>query len=315
MRGSVRKRPDATRSVVKPGAAMLVMAALVACSKAEKTPSQVVASAGGTEITLSMLQTELNGLPEGVDRRDPAVQRDVLNRMVTEALFAKAAEDNKLDRKPGVDQDIAKARRAVLANAYVASLSPGRRPGNAEVEGYFAEHPELFAERRRYKLTLLPVTAAQQDVARYVSVFRDNDQRGELLSAMQGNGIPAALTVSTGAADQMPTALAKKLLTMKQGDRFTYREGPTQVFVWIDEVTAAPVPMAVARDSIAAYLARRARNTSAQAEAASLRSGDAVQYGDVGKRILAGTSPASTDTGKAAPASNNDQVKRGLIGL
>ena len=60
--------------------------------------TQVVASVGGREITLSELRIEMNRI--GASLNDPNGERIALQSLINRTVLAKAARDSNLHRKP-----------------------------------------------------------------------------------------------------------------------------------------------------------------------------------------------------------------------
>ncbi|WP_165799580.1 EpsD family peptidyl-prolyl cis-trans isomerase [Sphingomonas oleivorans] len=301
---------------------MLAMAAfllLPACSgESHQSTSQVVAIVSGEELTAPMLETELTRLPEGADRRDPGVQRATVDRMITQTLFAKRAEELGLAQTPAVAREIESARKTILAGAYLKSIAGERKPSDAEISAFFEAHPELFAQRRQYVLTDVPLRSTAAEIGKYVAAFKQGQQdRESFLALLRKDGVSATAGMMTVSADQVPETLARRLASMTAGDRITYRMGDVQHFAWIEEIRPSPVPLALARSSIASFLSQKRMAEIAESNGKTMRAKAKVEYGDVGKMILAKAMPAATPPVRPGAAMENrkDQIMRGAAGL
>lgn len=133
--------------------ALVAFAVLVSCSDGatNDTVGQVAARVNGKEVTLLQVSNALEKDPviesESVDDRTWRVAQEVVQR----ELLVQQAEKNQIHRRPEVMQAIEAAREGILARSYLEHLFAGVAPaGLEEVKRYYAEHPELFAQRRIY---------------------------------------------------------------------------------------------------------------------------------------------------------------------
>jgi EpsD family peptidyl-prolyl cis-trans isomerase len=301
---------------------MHVMAAfllLAGCSgEKERNASQVVAVVGDEEITAPMLESELARLQDPASRRNPLVQKTVTERLISQTLFAQRAQALDLDQTPAVAREVESARRAVLAKAYLDSIKTGGPPAETEIAAFYRANPTLFADRRDYVLTEVAVRSDPADIQPFVEMFKSgNGDAGSLATRLQADGVAAAPTTLTIPSDRLPEPLARRLASMKAGDRITYRTGDVQHFLWVAASRPSPVPLALAHDTISGFLADKHVAAVADRAAKTMRAETQVEYGDVGKTILAGATKSGA--AEAAPAPSRkiaaDTVQRGAAGL
>ena len=154
---------------------------LAGCSVSEGgTPPSAAARVNAEVISVQELEAARKG------------SGDTLERLIDQRLARQHALEQGLERSPQIAQALESARTEILARAYrqlVAEAQP--RPTPAEIRGYYAEHPELFAERRIYSL--------------------------ESLDARFG------INRSTLAAEQLPLELVARLRAMKEGEVLDHR--------------------------------------------------------------------------------------------
>ena len=158
------------RSSSRTCAVTLILTAVVSlgCGKKddEKKPAtQVAAKVDAEEITLHQVNSVLartpNLAPEVADRD----KREVLDRLIDQQLAKQQAIAKKLDRTPAVQQALEAAKTEILARAYLEQVSAAQpAPSGDEVRKYYAEHPELFAQRRIFNLEEISIPA-KDDVA------------------------------------------------------------------------------------------------------------------------------------------------------
>jgi len=135
------------------GFALIAVALLSSCSDGavNETAGQVAARVNGKEVTLLQVNNALASEQviesESVDARTWRVAQDVVQRQ----LLVQQAIENQMHRRPEIMQAIEAAREGILARSYLEQLFASvRPPSDEQVKRYYAEHPELFAQRRIY---------------------------------------------------------------------------------------------------------------------------------------------------------------------
>jgi EpsD family peptidyl-prolyl cis-trans isomerase len=165
-------------------------------------------------------------------------------------LAARALEQ-RLDRAPAVVQALESARSEILARAYLQQLAQAQpRPNADEVHKYYAEHPELFAQRRVFSLEQIEV-ARKDDLA---AALRDNAAQGASTEAitewLRARDVQHAVTRGVRAAEQIPLELLPRLHAMKEGEVQLIDAGGDALFVVrlvgarlapLEEAAAAPL--------------------------------------------------------------------------
>src|SRR3989442_6526853 len=127
-----------------------------------KTATQVVAKVNAEEITVHQINQVLAASHNVTLETAERARREILDRLIEQALAKQQAIKKKLDRSPGVMQAIEAARSEVLARAYLEQVAAAQpRPTAEEVKRYYTGHPELFAQRRIYTLEDLVVLASE----------------------------------------------------------------------------------------------------------------------------------------------------------
>ncbi len=267
---------------------LAVLLLLSSCSNAPDTEeSQIFAVVDGVEITAPMLDTALSRLPADVDRKDARIQKAALDQLVSETLLAEQARDAKLDRNPAVRRQIEAASRAVLAQSYLERSLSKVAPTDTDVVAFFSDHPYLFADRQRYDLQVIQVRGTPTSVRRYIDAF---GAPGMTVAAigdrMSRDGVAVVIDRDRSTGDQLPDPVARKLAASQPGTTFTYRIGDVQRFVQLVSSEPSPVPLALARPTIAMFLQEQRRQKQIAANLKRLRDGSKVDYRGVGKTIM-----------------------------
>jgi EpsD family peptidyl-prolyl cis-trans isomerase len=274
---------------------MTALLTLTSCGQeAKKSGSQVVATVAGEELTAPMLEAALHALPVGADTRDVQIQHKISQRLIDQMIFAREARRLELDKSPVVVRRLEAAERAILASAYVERLGVGTQPTEVQITMFFEEHPHLFAARRRYTLTDLPVRGPAAQIAHHVQAFtRDDMSIEQLIVVLKESGTSVVSNSINVTGDALPDAVARRLGQMTPGMQFTYNVDGVQHFLRLEAATDSPVSLALARDAIRDHLARQDLRARAQAELKQLRREAKIQYGDFGRSIIKASSAKS----------------------
>jgi peptidyl-prolyl cis-trans isomerase C len=129
---------------------MLLAAALLSlATAATAAAAEVLARVDGTEITRADLDERLRVLAAA---RRPAAPDRALSDLVDEALLAAEARRRGLQSDPALVEDLAREKRRLVVDAYLASAAESSRPTEAQLrEMYHASGDQL-------RLTLVKVT-------------------------------------------------------------------------------------------------------------------------------------------------------------
>jgi hypothetical protein len=203
-------------------------------------------SEGGTPPSAA---ARVNAEVISVQELDAARKRgDTLERLIDQRLARQHALEQRLERSPQIAHALEAAKTDILARAYrqlVAEAQP--RPTAAEMRSYYAEHPELFAERRIYSLESLD---ARFGVNRW-----------------------------TLAAEQLPLELVARLRTMNEGDVLSIDDGAKGVVaVRIASARLAPLDEASATPLIESFLRAQRSSEALDAEMKRLRASARIEY-------------------------------------
>ena len=157
---------------------------LTACEQPQQSAGSVVAARVGdaviSEAELELALSRLTALDKGTASQ---MRGQVLDALIDQHLVSEAARRASLDKDPQVAMALAHAQRQVLSEAYMAQKLKGSvKPTEAEVSDYYQKHPELFSNRRIYRLqeidlklpaARLPEVEAQLGKSQNLSEFSD----------------------------------------------------------------------------------------------------------------------------------------------
>lgn len=234
-------------------ALLLAVAPIIGCGKKEeaKVATQVVARVNSEEITVHQVNNVLARTQNITPEITYQTKREILDRLIDQQLARQKAIENELDRSPRVMQAIEAAKSEILARAYLEQVAAAiPKTATWEVQKYYREHPELFAQRRLFNLEELAF-AAKGDVVRGVREHLSQARSmQEIVDWLQSQGVKFAVNRGVRAAEQIPLEILPKLQAMKEGQNQLFEAGSDRFQVIrlvaykaepIDEASATPL--------------------------------------------------------------------------
>jgi EpsD family peptidyl-prolyl cis-trans isomerase len=203
-----------------------------------------------------------------------------IDRLIDQRLARQRAIERGLERSPQILQAMEAARSEILARAYrqlVAEAQP--RPTPQEIGKYYAEHPELFAQRRIYSLEELAV-ARRGEIA---AALHDRAAKGESLESIARwlEALEVRFTINRGtrAAEQIPLAVLPRLQAMKEGEVHVVDDGADGlVLLRLTAARLAPLDEAAAAPLIEQFLLGRRSSEALAGEMKRLRQEARIEY-------------------------------------
>ena len=222
-------------ALVRSLAAVAAIAASLSASSAsdDKKPvasgkTQVVAKAGGRELTLSELRLEMARL--GLSPTDPNAERVALESLTARTLLAKAAREQNLHKKPDAIARMYAAQDQALADLYLAIASQPPEPTRAEIEAFIRANPTLFAERKAYDFTILTLESKNFNEATLTPLFDEEPDFSRLAGLLDKAGARFALSTMTQSGAAFPAPIRLQLAKYGPKDNIVLRgEGETQI--------------------------------------------------------------------------------------
>lgn len=217
----------------------------------------------------------------------------VLEALVDQYLVSHAARNAKLDKAPEVALAMQQAQRQVLVEAYMEHLFKNLpRPADAEIRDYYARHPELFAQRKLYRVQELELQMAPARVAEVEAQLKRSRGLAEFADWLGTQGIDSKGGVTVRPAERIPAAILAQLVGMKDGQAVIVPTGDDRVSVLqLQGSQLQPVTLEQAREAIERIVLSEKRKTLLEAEVMKLRSSGRVEY-------ASGLAPAAS-SGKA----------------
>jgi EpsD family peptidyl-prolyl cis-trans isomerase len=298
--------------------ALIVVALLAgACSKSEKTATQVAARVNDGEISVHQINFVLqrsNVKPE----QAKAAGEQILTRLVDQELAVQKATDRKLDRNPEVVQQLEAAKREILQRAYLESVaSAAVKPTDKEIADYYVAHPELFSARRVYTYRVLGIQAPADKVAVIQEMHARNRPLEEIAQWAKTENLRMVADGGTKPAEQMPMQSLPRLAQMKDG-QIAIAAGPGGAeLVHLVQGRSEPINAEQAKPFIERFLTSTRRNELVQKEMKLLREAAKIEFkGDfTGMAEKLKSAPAIAPDAASAPAAASDaaaDIAKGL---
>lgn len=305
----------------------LLALGLAACGnkEAEKPASQIAAKVNSGEISVHQINYVLTRTGAGAKTPEmvPKVRREILDKLVDQELAVEQAIEKKLDRSPDVLMAIENARREILARAYIEQITAAMaKPTVDEAKKYYAEHPQLFAERRIYNIheIVLPAAAGVADELR--EMLEAGKSMEDIASWLKGKDIKFSGGSATRPAEQIPLELLPKIHPLKVGQGLLMESPQSITLMRLAAAQSVPVSEAVALPRIQQFLGNQRASEAAKQEFKALKANAKITYmgefADTGSNATsqAASPPAANVTETAASKSAAEiAVEKGVAGL
>jgi EpsD family peptidyl-prolyl cis-trans isomerase len=284
-------------------AAVLMLAAalaLSACGDKAKKTGQALASVNGEEITVLQLNEEMQRAGVQAAQQDTA-RKQLLEGLIDRQLLQNEAAKDKLERDPQVMQAIERAKAMIVAQAYMQKrIGSQARPAKGEVEQYYQQHPEFFANRKQFDMRQLVL--ATKDVSEQLKSQLDSVKSLEDAAAwLDGHQIKYVRAGLTRTSTDLPPELGARLAAMPKGQLFIIREGERSMLIQITDVKDSPLSLDAATAQIEQFLFNKKNKEAAEAEIKRLRSTAKIEY--FNKADTTAAAPAAAPAAAAAAAS------------
>lgn len=316
-------------------ALLITLLALSGCShKKEEGGSQVAAKVNGKEVSVHQINFAMSRIGTPVKGKEQQAQKEVLKSLVDQEILVQQATDKKLDRNPNVVQAIEAAKRQILSQAALEGLVQNLpKPSATEIHDYFTKNPNLFENRKLYKLGEIAVqtdgdTAKQENVK---SILGSTKNLQEFTDKLKEQNILFKASSTAKSAEELPAELLNKLASMSNGQVIIVPAGGNLGILQLQESQPQPMTEDQSKAAIDRFLTNQKRKEAVTAELTRLRSTAKIEYlgafaGDSAPSSTpaiistpdtssATATPAPVDTPKPADSKKDDAIAKGLSGL
>lgn len=313
----------------------LVSVMLAGCgdqSADKEKGTQVAAKVNGDEITVHQINQLLSRAQNLKPEQVKEASADVLRGLVDQQLLIEQAKKNKLDRNPQVVAAFESSHRQILSQAYLdQELSKLPQPTDQEIQEYYAQHPELFANRRLYHFHELLIDGGSERVQEIRQKIESSKQLDTFVEWLEAEKIPFRGNNAVKKAEELPLNMLPRLSKMQDGQAVVSVNGPNVLVMQLTASREQPVTMETAKPAIAAYLTNTKRREASTALLKKLRDSAQIEYigafADAGKKDTDKPAPAPALAPQAGPADGvekapsetpaaaSDAMEKGLRGL
>ena len=299
-----------TRSIVLPIATIAALA-LTACGGGgeAKKHTQVAAKVNKDEITVHQVNAALPRLNNPTEAQAKAAGKQVLERLVDQQLFIQKAAEAKLDRDPQIMTAIENAKREILARAYLERVMSSAAKANPDaIKDFYGKHPELFSERRVYRLAELAVQVQGDAATKLRDSLKDMKSLNDVINYAKANNLQYKANNSVRAAEQLPMEFVTRIAKLKDGEIVAIPGAGGMAIVQIAASQSQPLDQKQATPFIEQFLQNKIRMELAQSELKALRTAAKIEYmGDFVK------SAAEAAAAAAAPGAPADAAAPGAV--
>ena len=278
-----------------------VVMVLCSCGKPDirKTSSRIAAPVNGEEISMrridSILARNNNMTPEQAGRAGAPAREPITDQ---ELLAQKALQD-KLDRDAQVAQAIERARRQILAQAYIERVViSASRASPEEISNFYEENPALFEQRRIYRFLELVVVVPPEQFGALQDAVTGANNLAEVVRWLDSRKLPFESATSGRAAEQIPMNILSRLFEMRDGQIAVFPTPHGASVIRLEQSAEASLSEKQARPAIARYLLNRKRLELTQAEVTKLRERAKLDFDGI-ETVRAAT--AAQTAGQAQP--------------
>lgn len=294
--------------------ALLAALGLAACGGDRKSATQVAAKVNKGEVSVHQINFVLQRTPGIRQEQVPQARKAILERLIEQELLVQAADAKGLDREPEVLQALETARREVLSRAYLARVAAGvPKPDAREVGEFFRQQPQLFANRKVYKLNEIVLQDRPPNWPEIEKALLPAGSIREVAAVLSGRGMDAPIATNiTRATEQLPLPVVAQFEKLGEGEVAIYQQPPNIVIAEIVSARPAPVDETRAGPLIEQFLLNKRRAEAVQAEMKRLRETAKVSYlGEFGT----GAAPTPAAPAPAPAPAAETGIDKGLKGL
>lgn len=275
--------------------------------KAEEGAVESAATVNGAAISVALLDHEVKKLGDMSPEQRQKAASQVLRNLVDQDLLMQKAVTDKLDQEEDVKLALETARRQILSQAYVERLTAGvAQPTEQEVTDYFNKHPELFSERRIYRLQELSIPVTPDNEESIKGQLAGAHSLDDFVQWLRDQKIQVRLSQTTKAAEQLPSELLPRLAQMKDGQAMTVKAPNALNILVVAGSQSQPVTQEQAKASIERFVTNSKKREAATTALKDMRAQAKIEYlgayADLGKEASPPAEAKPEGTPAGAPA-------------
>ncbi len=263
-------------------AALGVSILLSACEQpATNARDAVAAKAGGESISEFELGRAVARLGPMNAEESAQARGRVLEALIDQHLVGEAARNAKLDKVPEVALAMQQAQRQVLVEAYMERLFKDlpQKPSGMAIQDYYRRHPELFAQRKIYRVHELELQLAPDRIAQVTAQLKQSRNLPDFTDWLDAQGIAVKSGEAVRPAEKIPPTMLSQLVNLKDGQVAVVPIDKNRISVLqLLDSQAQPVSLEQAQDAISQLIMGEKRKTLLEAEIHKLRASGKLEY-------------------------------------
>jgi EpsD family peptidyl-prolyl cis-trans isomerase len=250
---------------------------LVACGE-KKDAGHAAMKINGETITVTEMERQMEESGHSADS-GPGITGKMMKSMIDKELMRQAAIKEKLDTDENVRASLAAANRMILATAYMQKqMAAIGKPTEAEVSGYFNQHPEFFGERKLYDLQEVVIKNPGANLAEIKAKVAGGINLKDFLHWLDGKKIPNSSQQFSASSDQMRDEVAKKFKEAHVGQAIILDDSNKTSALFVNSVQPQPVALAQASPIIMKRLFNTRMSDSIEGKIKQLHEQAKIEY-------------------------------------
>jgi EpsD family peptidyl-prolyl cis-trans isomerase len=279
---------------------------LISCGNKDdkKVATQVAAKVGSEEISVHQINQVLSraNTAGASPQAAQAMSREVLEKLIDQQLAVEQSTEEKLHRSPEVVAQIEAARRDILARAYMQKIAGTvPKPTAVEVKKYYAEHPQLFSERRIFNVQEIVVAVAPGLAEQMRSFAAAGKPIVDVANWLKAKNIKFDGGSATRAAEQIPLERLAQIHALKDGQSLVLESPQTITLLRVASSQSSPVAEAAALPRIEQFLTNQRASEAVATKIKELRAASKITYMGEFAKSGVGASPAPAPAPALAP--------------
>ncbi len=291
--------------------ALAMAVSMYGCEKKAGESGEAAAKVNGDTISTAMVSLEAKKLGPMPQEQLQQASRKILQNLVDQDLLMQKAVADKLDQNEEVKLALESARRQVLSQAYIEKITADIPPATEqEITDYFNNHPELFSERRIYRIQEINVQVTPENIDAVKAKLVDSHSLDDVIQWLKEQNIPTRISQTTKPAEQLPTEILPRLAQMRDGQAMTVAAANALNILVVAGSQSQPVTLEQVKDTIERYVTNTKKRERAASALKEIHDHAKIEfmgaYADMGKEA---SKDAAAPEAKAEPTAKPDAAE------
>lgn len=243
----------------------------------EKKPGQALVSINGQEVTTLQLNDEIRRAGVRAEQYEES-SKQLLESLIARQLIVDEAIRSKLDRTPDVMQARERANAQIIAQAYLQGIvSKITKPSEVEINEYYRKHPEYFAQRKQFDLTILRI-ATKNLSSELKAVIDTAKSTSEVAAWLDKKNVQYFRNLASRSTADLPLEMVTMMREKGKSHVFVINEQENRLLISVNEIKDSPITATDAALQIERYLTNHKYKQAIDAEIARLRLSAKIEY-------------------------------------